>query len=143
MLIVLLIIFLLITLIAFCFDGFAGGCCAIIDGLIIFAMICNIAIVVDGRVIDEKIQMYTEENEVIESQIEAVVTEYMNYEKETLTELKGDSAITLVSLYPELKSDNLVMTQITTYQENNAKIKELKESEIDIKSAKWWLYFGK
>ena len=88
------------------------------------------------------IAMYAEENKNIENQIDAVVSKYMEFEGGTLTGLKSDSAITLVSLYPELKSDELVKTQIATYQANNEKLKELKEKKINIRVYKWWMYFG-
>ena len=121
MLILLLIIFTIVFFICLgsdideiaYFPGFAWLICLI-------ALIWNISTIVDGRVIDQKIEMYTEENKVIETQIETVVSKYMEYESETLTDLKTDSAITLVSLYPELKSDELVKTQIETYQRNRA-----------------------
>ena len=45
-------------------------------------------------------------------------------------------------MYPELKSDKLVEEQISVYEENNKKIRELKEDKIDLKVKKWWLYFG-
>ena len=92
---------------------------------------------------EEKIAMYQEENSKIESQINELVEKYMDYESETLSEFKSESSITLVSLYPELKSDTLVQTQITTYTENNNIIKELKEMLIDRSVYKWMLYFGK
>lgn len=94
-------------------------------------------------IIDEMIAMYTEENQNIENQIDIVVKEYMNYESATFVELKDNSSITLVSLYPELKSDELVQTQIATYQANNKKLKELKKLKISSRVYKWWIYFGK
>ena len=57
-------------------------------------------------------------------------------------ELKGESSITLVSLYPELKADTLVTKQIEVYIDNNKKIKNLKEKKINLSVKKWWLYFG-
>lgn len=97
----------------------------------------------ETMVIDDKIAMYTEENQKIESQIDLIVREYMDYESNTFTELKSDSSIMLVSLFPELKADELVQVQIATYQANNAKLKELKETKINTRVYKWWLYFGK
>ena len=94
-------------------------------------------------VIDEMIEMYAEENENIENQINVVVNKYMEFENDTFTSLKSESSITLVSLYPELKSDQLVQTQINTYQSNNAQLKKLKEQKINAKIYKWWLFFGK
>ena len=67
----------------------------------------------------------------------------MNYESDTYGNLKNESSITLVSLYPELKADTLVEKQIEIYTENNKKIKELKEKIINISNYKWLLYFGR
>lgn len=112
----------------------------IVDVVLIIS--CLVA-VVKSPIIDDKIAMYTEENAKIEESIDALVSNYMEYESETFIELQNDDAMTVVSLYPELKSDELVMAQINTYQANNAKIKELKESKINLRGYKWWLYFGK
>jgi hypothetical protein len=109
--------------------------------LIVIMFFC-IGKIAEGKVIDEKIEMYSQENAEIEADIDALVAKYMEYESSTLADLRGDSAITLVSLYPELKSDELVKAQIELYQANNEKIKDLKEDKLDIRVAKWWLYFG-
>lgn len=102
----------------------------------------NGADVVKGRTYDKKIEMYQEENKKIENEIDLVVQKYMTHEDETFEKSKSESSTTLVSLYPELKSDSLVKEQIEIYNKNNSKIKELKESQIDVTTAKWWLYFG-
>ena len=89
-----------------------------------------------------KIEMYQKENAKIEEQINILVKEYMNYEQATFTEFKSEGSMTLVSLFPELKSDELVQQQMKIYVDNNNKIKDLKEDLIDFKLAKWLLYFG-
>lgn len=94
------------------------------------------------NVIDDKIAMYEEENTKIEEQISAAVESYQKYETEIITEVKGESAISLVALYPDLKADTLVQKQIEVYLANNEKIKELKESKINGSVKRWWLYFG-
>jgi hypothetical protein len=93
-------------------------------------------------VIDEKIAMYQEENAAIECQIAEVVQKYQQYETDIFTEVAPEDAVTLVALYPELKSDTLVQQQIDVYIANNQKIKELKEQKIDADVLRWWLYFG-
>lgn len=93
-------------------------------------------------VIDDRIAMYQEENAKIETQITEVVKQYQEYETDIFAEVNPNSAITLVSLYPELKSDSLVNSQIEVYVSNNQKIKELREEEIEGKVKRWWLYFG-
>lgn len=118
-------------------------------GLIIYEFVCVLALICLLIVASsscknqQKIVMYQEENKNIESQIDELVENYMSYESETLKEFKAESSITLVSLYPELKSDELVKTQIETYTSNNNKIKNLKEGIIDNSTVKWWIYFGK
>lgn len=92
--------------------------------------------------IDIKIEMYNAENTKIENQVANIVSKYQEYEEKTFEKVTPEDSMTLVSLYPELKSDKLVQEQIKVYINNNNKIKELKEKQINGKVHKWWLYFG-
>ena len=87
--------------------------------------------------------MYQEENTKIEEQIATIVKQYQEYEKDIFTEVSPESAMTLVSLYPELKADTLVSSQIDIYVKNNEKLKSLKEEKINASVIRWWTYFGK
>lgn len=93
--------------------------------------------------IDKKIVIYEEENTRIEQQIADVVKQYQEYETGIFTEVVPESSITLVSLYPELKSDTLVQSQIKVYVDNNKTIKELRSTALNASVYRWWLYFGK
>ena len=65
-------------------------------------------------------------------------------EGNTFIECGSDgNGMTLINLYPELKSDALVKQQIDTYISNNNQIKTLKNDYINANSGRWWLYFGK
>lgn len=108
----------------------------------IFVVIFLFVQVSNLSVINEKIAMYEQENTKIEQQIETAVTAYQQHEKDVFTEVKPDSYMQLVTIYPELKSDTLVKEQIKTYQSNNKKIKELKVTAINGNVKRWWLYFG-
>ena len=92
--------------------------------------------------IDKKIALYEEENTKIEQQIADTVKQYQEYETGIFTEVSPEDSITLVALYPELKSDTLVQSQINVYVENNKTIKELKSSAVNAPVYRWWLYFG-
>lgn len=96
-----------------------------------------------AHTIDEKIEMYQEENAEIEQTIETIVKDHMNYEKETYTEIIDESVVELVFKIPELKSDQLVLQQTEVFVNNKAQIKALKEEKIDVAKARWNLYFGK
>lgn len=93
--------------------------------------------------IEEKIKMYQEENTSIERRIDSIINNYMNFEKSTFIELKDQDAISLIYLFPELKSDDLVKNQISVYMKNNEIIKELKEKHIELSEVKWCIYFGR
>lgn len=148
MILVLLGICLILLIIAIVYDiiNDEGGFYIFIGSIPI--LVCLIAVigltigVVNLSVIDQKIEMYEQENIKIEQQVETAVKAYQEHEKDVFTSVKTDSYMQLVTLYPELKSDTLVQTQIETYQENNAKIKELKEQAINGNVKRWWLYFG-
>ena len=140
----LFLIFLIITIVfAVSIDEDLATIPRIICMVFAIIMIISIFCVVNGRVIDSKIAMYQEENKNIETQMDILVEKYMDYESETFSELKSESSIALVSLYPELKADELVKSQVEVYTSNNKKIKELKENKINLSVWKWWLYFGK
>ena len=94
-------------------------------------------------VLDTQIEMYQEENTQIEQQIANVVCQYQQYETEIFTTVAPEDSISLVALYPELKSNTLVQKQIDVYVANNEKIKALKEKQINGRVLRWWLYFGK
>lgn len=118
------------------FFGISGG----VISFITFIVLC---VSVSGlKVIDAKIEMYQTENTNIENQITECVKQYQQYETDIFTEVTPESAVTLISLYPELKADTLVAKQIEVYLANNQKIKELKESKISGDVYRWWLYFG-
>lgn len=92
--------------------------------------------------IDEKIALYQEENIIIEEQIAGIVNKYQEYELNVINQCSPDEAVTMISLYPELKSDAIVSKQIDVYVANNEKIKSLKVDKINQKLIGWWLNFN-
>lgn len=122
------------------------------DGMAVSGFAIAIFVLVIGTIIiginahtflcEDKIKLYQSENTKIEQQINDIVENYKDYEKTTLKELKGKDVTTLVTLYPELKTDTLVRKQIEIYQKNKQKIVKLKEERIVASVVRWWLYFG-
>lgn len=117
--------------------GVAGILITIIIGCLLGKPLIN------ARDVDERIAMYEEQNTEIESQVETAVKLYMSHEDEVFESASPEDYITLVSLYPDLKSDTLMQKQIELYIENNKKICELKEEKITAQRSKFWLYFGR
>ena len=117
---------------------------ASIIGLCIFVIV-TIALfvkVTDGRLLQAKIDMYEAENQKIEQDISNLVNQYMAHEGDVVDKVSNESSLTLVNLYPDLKSSDLVKQEIEIHTKNSAKIKKLKEQQIDTRNYKLWLYFG-
>lgn len=145
MLILGLVIFVVVGVVLFCYTGDTDDLTypAVPIAIILFFIGVNAVTLVNARDVDERIAMYEEQNAKIEAQVSEAVETYMTHEDEVFDKAKADSSITLVSLYPELKSDTLMQELTSTYTENNKKICELKEEKITAKRAKFWLYFGR
>lgn len=114
----------------------------VISLIVLIVIICLIGSVRNKSTIEDRIAMYQEENAKIEQQIDILVKDYQEYERGVFADTTVDSAITLVSLYPELKADQLVSSQLDIYVKNNEQIKQLKLEQINADVVRWWLYFG-
>lgn len=95
-----------------------------------------------GRVIDQKITMYEEENARIEYNITESVEKYLEHEYNIYDSLQGDNIEVLLVAYPQIKSDTLVEKQLEIFISNNDKIKQLKEERLNIQVWRFWVYFG-
>lgn len=101
--------------------------------------------VITGDTIDSQIAMLEQENQTVEENIDSIVNNYIKLNPHhTLPqeELKTQNAITLVTLFPEIKNDTYVLQQIETYMKNMQTIKELKKEKIDISMQKYLIFFG-
>ena len=142
---------MLLVLLVICIGIFIGGMCAdeecVIEGSVVVGvliLVITLAILADFPFnIEKKLVMYEEENFKIETKIKSTIKSYMEYEQETYDKVLKDADLTTIVLkYPELNSKELVKAEIEMYKENNNKIRELKEKQINKSVMAWWLYFG-
>ena len=98
----------------------------------------------EGKILDQKIELYQEENSKIEQSIAVTVQEYMNHEEMVFQtpNVSEENLIYLVAAYPELRSSELVNSQMDLYIANNKEIRSLKERKLELTVIRWWLYFG-
>ena len=112
---------------------------AVISG---FLAIFVVADIIREPSIDKKIQSYEAENAVIESKIDLITKYYFEEQDiENIPEEITDSII-LVSLIPELRSDEMISHYISIYVENLNQIRELQNQKDSVKESKQFLYFG-
>lgn len=94
------------------------------------------------KIIDDKIELYQQENLEIEEEISLIVENYEEYESSTYSELKDDiSPEVVLNFFPELKANELTQHQIELYVANNEEIKHLKEEKLHLQLLGWWLFF--
>lgn len=121
------------------FSGFG----IFISVVALIGIIINIGILINGRTLDDKIAMYEQENAAIEQSVDVLVKDYYRHESDTYSSLTPENAVLFASAYPELQSNELATKQLEIYVDNNNKIKELKEDQINLSKNRFWLYFGR
>lgn len=126
-----------------------GGVISIVTGSIVGSIflialfICLISYNATKSTADSQIKVYEEQNEIVLSQIEPLVEKYLNYEKDTYSSLKVDSnTLVAMSMYPELKGDEFIQSQIEIITDNQSKITQLKLSKARLNVFKFWLFVG-
>jgi signal transduction histidine kinase len=92
--------------------------------------------------IDTKIEYLTEQNAQIDDEIKLIISSYQDHELEFYKEFENVSSTTLITLYPEIKSNELVNKQLDIYFANQQEIKELELKKIDGGVIRWWMNFG-
>ena len=122
-------------------EGFVtlGG---LIGFIALIGIFVNIGLLVRGRTLDDKIAMYEQENAAIEQSVDVLVKDYYRHESDTYSSLTPENAVLFASAYPELQSNELATKQLEIYVDNNNKIKELKDDQINLSRNRFWLYFG-
>ena len=119
--------------------GVLGAGLAIVCGI---WTLWNIIAVASGFSIEEKIEIYEEQNAQIEQSIDAAVKAYCEHEQITYVQM-SDGAIALVAAaYPELASSELVKAQMEVWTSNSNELKDLKSRLVDFHRAQYFLYFG-
>lgn len=116
--------------------GVAG--CAIFGIWTIWNVIC----VSSGFGIQEKIQIYEDQNTQIEQSIDAAVKAYCEHEQITYVQMSDGAVALVAAAYPELASSELVKTQMEVWTSNSHELKNLKSKLVDFHRAQYFLYFG-
>lgn len=92
---------------------------------------------------DKKIAVLEERNEVVLKQVEPIINKYLLYESETLEKVKISSEnIIALSMYPELKGNEFLKSQIDIVVKNQDEITKLKLSKAELNRFKLWIFMG-
>lgn len=102
----------------------------------------NIITVASGFGIQEKIEIYEEQNAQIEQSIDAAVKAYCEHEQITYVQMSDGAVALVAAAYPELASSELVKTQMEVWTSNSHELKKMKSKLVDFNKARYFLYFG-
>lgn len=92
---------------------------------------------------DKKIAVLEEKNELVLKQVEPIVNRYLLYESETLEKVKVNSEnIVALSMYPELKGNEFLKSQIDIVVKNQDEITKLKLSKAELNVYRLWIFMG-
>ena len=108
----------------------------------IIAYIVLIINIVNCKVINQKIEVLTENNNQIEEKLYITLQAYCEHENKTFVEISPANPEVILLIYPELKADQLFESYILTLKSNNAAIRDLKIKKVNESIYKWWMYFG-
>lgn len=92
---------------------------------------------------DKKIAVLEEKNELVLKQVEPIINRYLLYESETIEKVKvsGENIIAL-SMYPELKGNEFLKSQIDIVVKNQDEITKLKLNKAELNLYKLWIFMG-
>lgn len=117
-------------------DGFAGFAIFLITTVIVLWCYND-----TKSTVNERITVLEQRNEEVLAQVEPVVNKYLEYESSTLKEFKVDaSKVIALSMYPELKGNEMVQEQLAIIKENQKVITKLKLEKAGLKAYKLWLF---
>lgn len=142
-----IVIFSFLTVGAYNLEDDDGESSAIFAAIgVVFLLILGIVFltlnssVKNERVFENQIIMYEEENQKIETELNAIVNAYILVENDLYKDFKNDKA--LIQLIPELKSNILVIQYMETLKENSTEIKKLKTKKIEVQRNYYWVYWS-
>lgn len=124
------------------FGAVLGVISGVLLSIVMIAIVVSFVVVHSGMSADAKIMMYQEENKQIEKDIDIIVDNYLQHEEQVFNNVNVENPTLCLQMYPNLKSDKMIINQMKIYTSNNKQIKKLKNTKYNAEVAKWWLYFG-
>lgn len=92
--------------------------------------------------ISSQLEVLETQNEVILSQIEPVIQRALDFESNTYKELKvnPENIITISQIYPDLKDNSFIQTQLNVILNNQQQITQLKLNKATLNAFHFWIW---
>ena len=92
--------------------------------------------------ISSQLEVLETQNEIILSQIEPVIQKALDFESNTYKELKvnPENIITISQIYPDLKDNSFIQTQLNVILNNQQQITQLKLNKATLNAFHFWIW---
>lgn len=92
--------------------------------------------------INSQLEVLESQNAIILSQIEPVVQKALDFESNTYKELKvnPENIITISQIYPDLKDNSFIQTQLNVIINNQRQITQLKLNKATLNAFHFWIW---
>lgn len=92
--------------------------------------------------INSQLEVLESQNTIILSQIEPVIQKALDFESNTYKELKvnPENIITLSQIYPDLKDNSFIQTQLSVILTNQQQITQLKLNKATLNAFHFWIW---
>lgn len=89
-----------------------------------------------------QLEVLETQNKVILSQIEPVIQKALDFESNTYKELKAspENIITISQIYPDLKDNSFIQTQLNVILNNQQQITQLKLNKATLNAFHFWIW---
>ena len=94
------------------------------------------------EIINSQLDVLESQNAIILSQIEPVIQKALDFESNTYKELKvnPENIITLSQIYPDLKDNSFIQTQLSVILTNQQQITQLKLNKATLNAFHFWIW---
>lgn len=92
--------------------------------------------------IGSQLEVLETQNKIILSQIEPVIQKALDFESNTYKELKvsPENIITISQIYPDLKDNSFIQTQLSVILTNQQQITQLKLNKATLNAFHFWIW---
>lgn len=123
-------------------NGFTIGGTFLLVVSIIALCVCWGLYSFNKNTIDSRLSVIEEQNAVILAQVEPVVQKALEFESNTYKELKisSERLIALGNMYPNLKDNTFIQTQLQIIINNQSIIRDLKLTKAKMNAYRFWIW---
>ena len=110
--------------------------------IILLLYLAGITCISQGSMVQSRLDRYEHDYSILEQNLKIEIEYYIEEEYGTTTSVEDKDILLVAVMYPNIKENYIIKTQMDEYIYLTKEIKELRNQIDDIKIWRWWVYFG-